>query len=83
MRSLTDLLLNYHLPGIRFSEMRRICAEEATTLTGCALTSKQMLYKNEELICSVPPVIKSALLLRQGELIARLATRGVVVRILK
>ena len=83
MKSLSDLLLNYHLPGIRFSETRRICAEEATALTGCALTSKQMHFKNEELSCSVPPIVKSALLLKQQELIEKLAARGVVVRSLR
>jgi hypothetical protein len=83
MKSLTDLLLNYPIPGVRALEQRRICAEEASALTGCDLKTKNMQYKNEELTCSVAPVIKSALILRQGELIQKLATRGIVVRTLK
>jgi hypothetical protein len=83
MRSLTDLLRNYPIPGIRLLEKRRICAEEASVVTGCVLTTKNMQYKNEELLFSVPPIIKSALFLKQQELIDRLALRGVVVRTLK
>jgi hypothetical protein len=83
MRTLTDLLLNYPIPGVQSLERRRICAEEASALMGCEFTSKQMQYKNEELLFSVSPLIKSALFLKQNELIERLAARGIIVRFIK
>ena len=83
MRTLTDLLLNYRIPGVQSLERRRICAEEATALIGCEIVAKQLQYKNEELLFSAPPLMKSAIFLKQNELIERLAARGVVVRAIK
>jgi hypothetical protein len=77
MRSLSDLLLNYHVPGIKSAEIRRICADEVEKLTGCKLTSNQISYKNEKLVLSVPPVLKSAILLRKDELMNRIKARDV------
>lgn len=83
MQPLSELLLKYTVPGVRFAEQRRICAEEASAIMNYPLTSKNVKYKNEELIFSVPPVLKSALVLKQGELIQKLSARGVTVRSLK
>jgi hypothetical protein len=80
MLSLSDLLLKYHVPGVRESEIRRICAQEASALTGYELSSKSIQYKNEKLTLSVPPVLKSALLLRREELLKRIQDRGVAIR---
>ena len=83
MRSLSDLLLKYKIPGVRASEIRRICAEEVLALTGCALTPLQVQYKNENLRLSVPPVLKSALLLQQNELLQRIKARDVEIHSIK
>ena len=80
MRSLSDLLLKYKIPGVRASEIRRICAEEVFALTGCTLTPLQVQYKNENLRLSVPPVLKSALLLKQNELLQRIKARDIEIR---
>jgi hypothetical protein len=80
MISLSDLLLKYHVPGVKESEIRRICAEEASGVTGCSLSPKTVQYKNEKLTLSVPPVVKSAILLRKDELMKRIQDRGVVIR---
>ena len=77
MKSLSDLLLKYKIPGVRTSEIRRICAEEVYALTGCKLTPSQVEYKNENLRISVPPVLKSALLMRKTELMDRIKARDV------
>jgi hypothetical protein len=83
MRSLSDLLLKYKIPGVRESEIRRICAEEVLALTGCPLVSSQITYRNEHLRLSVPPVLKSALLLRQRELLERIQARDVLIQTIK
>jgi hypothetical protein len=80
MKALTELLLNYKIPGVRESEIRKICAEEVFALTGCALIGSQVKYHNEKLTLSVPPVLKSALLVRQGELVERIKARDVAIR---
>ncbi len=83
MRSLSDLLLKYKIPGVKESEIRRICAEEVLNLTGCALRPNQVSYKNEHLRLSVPPVLKSALLLRQNELLQRIQARDILIQTIK
>jgi hypothetical protein len=83
MRSISELLLKYPLPGVRESEIRRICIEEVLALTGCTLLSSQVQYQNEELRFSVPPVLKSALLIRKEELLGRIQGREVAIRRLK
>ena len=77
MKSLSDLLLKYKIPGVREVEIRRICAEEVLALTGCKLTPLQVQYKNENLRLSVPPVLKSALLIRKAELLKRIKERDI------
>jgi hypothetical protein len=77
MRSLSDLLLKYKIPGVQSSEIRRICAEEVFNLTGCKLTPAQIEYKNENLRISVPPVLKSALLIKKIELMDRIKARNI------
>ena len=83
MQALSDLLLKYHLPGVRESEIRRICAEEVALLTGCTLQPAQVQYKNEELRLSVPPTLKSALILRKAELLERIKNREIALQRIK
>lgn len=80
MQSLSDLLLKYSIPGIHFSEQRRVCAEEASVVMNYPFTSKDVTYKNDELTFKVPPVLKSALVLKQGELVEKLSARGITMR---
>jgi hypothetical protein len=83
MNSLSDLLLKYKIPGVRSSQIRKICAEEVLALTGCSLQPSQLQYRNEKLTLTVAPVLKSALLLRQVELIQKIQARDVVVKIIQ
>ena len=80
MQALSALLLNYKIPGVRESEIRKICAEEVFNMTGCALKPTQVSYKNEKLRINVPPVLKSAILLRQKELLERISNRQVKIQ---
>jgi hypothetical protein len=80
MQVLSELLLKYKIPGVRDSEIRRICAEEVFALTGYKLTTKQIHYKNEHLRFSVSPVLKSALLLNQKELLSKIQAKDVKIQ---
>jgi hypothetical protein len=80
METIGNLLLKYHIPGVQDAEKRRICVEDIQQITGYPLVSKQIKYKNEKLFLTVPSVLKSAVLLKQHELTASLAARGVVLQ---
>jgi len=80
MRSLSELLLNHPLPGLRESERRRLCAEAVSEIIGLPVSSKQIQYENGVLSLSLPPVVKSEVLLRQRALIELFNTRGVKVK---
>jgi hypothetical protein len=79
MKTLGDLLLKYKIPGVRDSEIRKICAEEVLALTGWQLAPQQVKYKHEQLTLHVAPVLKSNLLMRQGELLERIRAREVAI----
>lgn len=76
-KSISDLLLKYKVPGVRESEIRRICREEITSVLGCVLTSEQVQYKSEGLVLSVAPVLKSAILIRKTEIMERIKARDI------
>ncbi len=80
MKTLGDLLLNYKVPGVREAQIRKICVEEICSILGCELSLVKVQYKNEELKLAVSPLIKSQLLMRQGELLERIRARDVQVR---
>lgn len=80
MKSLGDLLLKYSIPGLRFSEIRRVCAEETSAVMNCPLQAKDIQYKDEEIRFAVSPVLKSAIILKQDLLRERLAARGITVK---
>lgn len=77
MRSITDLLLNHPIPGIRQSETRHRCAEVLTILLGVPITPSEIKYEDGKLLLSIPPVLKSALILKQKELTEALLQKGV------
>lgn len=77
MKSFSELLLAYRIPGVRAAEIRHICSEEISHVTGYTPKTTQLQYKNEQLFLTVPPIIKSALVLKHKELSDRLAARGV------
>jgi hypothetical protein len=80
VKSLSELLLKYKIPGVKESEIRRICIEEVEGLIGYRLLPTQVQYKNEELRFTVPPLLKSSLLIRKEELLKRITARDVQIR---
>lgn len=83
MLSVSELLLTYHIPGVRAAEIRRICADEIGSITGYPLNAKQVQYKNDCVHLSVPPLVKSALILKHDELNTRLTARGLSIKTIK
>jgi hypothetical protein len=83
MRSLSELLLNHAIPGLRQSERRRLCAEAVSEIVGLPVKASQVKYEDEVLSLSLSPVLKSEILLRQTALIELFNSRGVRVRELR
>jgi len=79
MRSLGELLKSHRIPGVRLAEVRSTCAKVAEGLTSCAITAKQVQYKNQTLFFRVPSVVKTELLLREEDLKAALQALGIKV----
>ncbi|MBU0749896.1 hypothetical protein KKH15_00040 [Patescibacteria group bacterium] len=83
MFSIQDLLKRHAIPGLRLSENRRVCAEILTSVTGVAISPKSIQISEGVLSLSIPPVLKSALLLKQTEIIASLQAEGISVTALR
>lgn len=79
MKSLSDLLLNHPIPGIRQSEERRTCALVLSQVLGIEVHPKHIQVKEGALTLALPPVVKAALRIKKGELIQKLSAEGVVV----
>jgi hypothetical protein len=79
MDSLSNLLLNYKIPGVRIAQIRHICAQELTKLLGCPISASKIQYKQETLFIQVPPILKSALHIKKDALIERLSAHDIKV----
>ncbi len=77
MRSITELLLNHKIPGVREAQIRSICAEELSAVLGIPITASQMKVSEGRLSLSVAPIVKSALTLKGNQLKERCQARGV------
>ncbi len=67
MRSLSELLKNHRVPGVRLNEVRTTCAKVATQLISFEVEPKKVKVKEGVVYFSVPSVIKSELHLREEE----------------
>ena len=79
MKALKDLLLTHRIPGIRLSETRQVCATELSKLLGISVKPSDVEYADGVLTLSLPPVVKSALILRAEEIKKTLSAVGVSV----
>lgn len=76
-QSLKDLLSRLPIPGLKESTDRHLIAEEITNLLTIPVKANQINIKDDILTVSVPPVVKSALHLKQTELFRRLSEKGI------
>lgn len=64
-KSLKDLLSRLPIPGLKDSNDRHTIAEIVTTELGISIKPKQISLREGVLSISVPPVVKSALQIKQ------------------
>lgn len=77
MKSLSDLLKNHPVPGIREAETRRICAEALSRITGVTILPKQIRYSDGNISLKVAPIVKSALTIKFAEAKVAIEAEGV------
>lgn len=77
--SIRDILAKHPTPGVREANIRHTVAEVVTSIFGIEVTPSQVKHEDGRFTLSVPPVFKSALLLRLDELKERLKQEGIEV----
>lgn len=75
--SIRDILAKHPVPGVREAQIRHSIAKAVTNLTGVTITPEQVRHSEGRLFIVVPPVLKSALLLRLTEFTDLLKKEGV------
>ncbi|HYE22913.1 MAG TPA: hypothetical protein VEA92_00480 [Candidatus Paceibacterota bacterium] len=80
MKSLSELLKTHRIPGVKEAEVRRACAEALTRVLGVPITSKQVRYTDGAISLAVPPVMKSALVIKFEEAKTLLEREGITLR---
>jgi hypothetical protein len=78
--SIRDILARHPVPGIREAQVRHSVAKAVTDLTGVEVAPRKIRHSEGRLVLSVPPVLKSALLLRLPEFTELLKREGVEIR---
>jgi len=76
MLSLADLLKNHPVPGMRQAAIRSDCSEALAGVLGIAVAAGKLKYESGVLTLALPPVVKSAALLKQEQIKAALLSRG-------
>ena len=77
MKSITELLKLHTAPGIRLAEGRRVCAGALQSVLGITVSPDQLSYTNGVISLSLPPVVKSAALMKRTEIIALLKSADI------
>jgi hypothetical protein len=77
--SIRDILARHPMPGIREANIRHCVADALTDITGVTIEPSKVNHTDGRLVLSVPPVLKSAILLRLDEFKSRLKRDGIEV----
>lgn len=74
--SIRDILARHPIPGVREAHIRDTVARVITELTNVKVEPSQVRHEDGRIVLNVPPVLKSALLLRIEEFKNRLKEGG-------
>lgn len=80
-RSLRDLIARLPIPGLQESTNRHVIADVLTKTLNIPIKPKQINCKDGVITVSVPPIVKSAIQLKQTQLLDLLSKEGISVRI--
>lgn len=76
-KSLKDLISRLPIPGLKESTDRHTIAEKLTSILRIPIKPSQVTFKDGIITVSVPPVVRSALHLKQEEIQNSLAKEGI------
>lgn len=77
MKSIAELLLNHPVPGLKEAYVREEIAFVLSETLGIACTPKQIQVKNQYVYIALPPVAKSALILKNLSFKESLSKKGI------
>lgn len=76
MKSIADVIASHPVPGIREAAIRELCAEALAELLGVAVPARKIRFEAGVLSLSLPPVVKTSVLLKEEDLRSMLSVRG-------
>jgi hypothetical protein len=76
MKSLADLITLHPVPGMRQSLERGMIADALTRVLGVPVTARQVRFEAGTLTLAAPPIVKSALSVRQNDVQEALRSYG-------
>lgn len=79
MKTLAELLKNHPIPGIREAEIRRTCALTIAKVLSIDVAPKHIHLQDGVLTISLPPVVRSAVLVRAENVKTLLQEEGITV----
>jgi len=80
MKSLGDLLKFHKVPGVEEAEVRKVIAAALTRVLGVPVSVKHIRYSDGVASLQIPPVLKSALVIKFSEVQALLEGEGITLR---
>jgi len=78
-RSLKDLISRLPIPGLKESANRHIIADALSHILSIPIKPSQIIFKDEIVTVSVPPIVKSMLKIKQMQIIENLQKEGIQV----
>lgn len=79
MFALKDILARLPVPGLKEAHDRQLIAESIEKVCGVPITTNKIIFKDNIVTVSVPPVIKSAIGLHKTKIITLAKQEGVQV----
>lgn len=83
MFSIQDLLKRHRIPGLQQSETRREVAHILSNILGLSIKVEEIEVKEGVLILKTKPVLKSAVLIRQNEVIEELRKKDIEIKAIR
>ncbi|MBP6868660.1 MAG: hypothetical protein KBC16_00940 [Candidatus Pacebacteria bacterium] len=77
MKSIAELLLNHPIPGLKEAYVREEIAFVVSETLGISCVPKQIQVKHSAIYIALPPVAKSALLLKHTQFTSALIKKGI------
>jgi hypothetical protein len=82
-KSIRDLIARLPIPGLKESTNRHCIAEILSNTLSIPIKANQITLKDEILTVKVPPVVKSAIQIKQGSIKEKLSKENIEVKTIR